>query len=223
MRLSSISTVLAGAGLLGLAACPNREVSEVNPSQDKVEPKEIPLTINRDIDILFVIDNSGSMAEEQAALVANFPQFINVLEQIEGGLPNVHLGVVSSDMGTLGVPTGDPACSDPDNGNLVKGNPDLANQCTMVSGNYISYDDQDGAGGNPPVINYTGTLADAFACTARLGKDGCGFEQHLESARAALNGNPVNNTFLRDNAYLAVIVIADEDDCSAAQTSFFGP
>ena len=67
MRLSSISSVLAGAGLLALAGCPNREVSEVNPTQDKVEPKEIPLTINRDIDILFVIDNSGSMAEEQNA------------------------------------------------------------------------------------------------------------------------------------------------------------
>jgi hypothetical protein len=223
MRLSSITTVLAGAGLLAATGCPNREVSEVNPSQDKVEPKEIPLTINRDIDILFVIDNSGSMAEEQDALRANFPQFINVLEQIEGGLPNIHLGVISSDMGTLGVPTGDPACSDPDNGNLLKGDPDIANLCSQVSGNYISDTDPDGDGPNPRVLNYTGTLADAFTCTAALGRLGCGFEQHLEAARAALNNNPVNNTFLRPGAYLAIIVLADEDDCSAEMTSFFGP
>jgi hypothetical protein len=221
MRLSSLSTVLAGAGLMASAGCPNREVSEVNPSQDKVEPKEIPLTINRDIDVLFVIDNSGSMAEEQNALVANFPQFITTLEQIEGGLPNVHLGVVSSDMGTLGVPTGDPACSDPDNGNLLKGDPDLASQCTMVTSNYISDEDRNSDGVRE--TNYTGTLADAFTCTAKLGKNGCGFEQHLESMRAALNNNPVNDTFLRSSAYLAVIVIADEDDCSAEMTSFFGP
>jgi hypothetical protein len=218
MRLSYVAFGLA---VTLLAGCPNREVSEVNPTQDKVEPKEIPLTINRDIDILFVIDNSGSMLEEQATLRANFPQFINTLEQIEGGLPNVHLGVVSSDMGTLGVPTGDPACSDPDNGNLLKGDPDLANQCTQVMGNFISDEDRNSDGIRE--TNYTGTLQDAFTCIAALGKNGCGFEQHLESARAALNNNPVNNTFLRSSAYLAVIVIADEDDCSAEMSSFFGP
>jgi hypothetical protein len=219
MRLSSLLTVVA---LVVLAGCPNREVSEVNPSQDKVEPKEIPLTINRDIDILFVIDNSGSMREEQIALAANFPQFINVLEQIEGGLPNIHLGVTSSDMGTLGVPTGDPACSTPDNGNLLKGNPDdTISDCPEVSGNFISDTDTDANGTRE--TNYTGTLSSAFSCTAFLSDDGCGFEQHLESMRSALNNNPVNSTFIRPNAYLAVIVIADEDDCSAEMSSFFGP
>jgi len=222
MRLSSITALFgAGAGLVALAGCPNREVSEVNPNQDKVEQKEIPLTINRDIDILFVIDNSGSMAEEQAGLVRNFPTFVNVLEQIQGGLPNVHMGVVSSDMGTLNVPTGDAACSDSDQGNLLKGDPDLPNQCAQVTGNFISDLDVNADGIREQ--NFTGTLADAFTCTATLGKNGCGFEQHLESMKAALNNNPVNNTFLRPNAYLAVIIIADEDDCSAAMPSFFGP
>jgi hypothetical protein len=32
------------------------------------------------IDILFVVDNSGSMAQEQANLATNFPQFISVIE-----------------------------------------------------------------------------------------------------------------------------------------------
>ena len=32
------------------------------------------------IDVLFVIDNSGSMQQEQDNLVANFPQFVSVLE-----------------------------------------------------------------------------------------------------------------------------------------------
>jgi hypothetical protein len=39
--------------------------------------------------------------------------------------------------------------------------------------------------------------------------------------RRALDNNPVNTGFLRDNAYLAVIVIADEDDCSLANASLF--
>src|SRR4051794_8019943 len=33
------------------------------------------------MDVLFVIDNSGSMGEEQTNLVANFPMFISVLDQ----------------------------------------------------------------------------------------------------------------------------------------------
>ncbi len=32
------------------------------------------------MDVLFVIDNSGSMGQEQTNLIANFPQFINVLD-----------------------------------------------------------------------------------------------------------------------------------------------
>ena len=55
---------------------------------------------NRDLDILFVIDNSGSMAEQQASLAANFPRMIDVLEQLDGGLPNLHIGVTTSDMGS---------------------------------------------------------------------------------------------------------------------------
>jgi hypothetical protein len=223
MRLTSFTAVLAGMGVAALSAgCPNREVSRVDPNQDKVEQKEIPLTINRNIDILFVIDNSRSMKEEQETLQANFPTFISVLEQIDGGLPNVHLGVVSSDMGTL-VALGDANCSDSDNGTLLKGNPDMPGLCPEVNGNYIADEDQNADGVRE--TNYTGvTLAQAFSCMADLGDMGCGFEQHFESMRAALDGgNPANNTFLRSNAYLAVVFIADEDDCSAEDPNFFGP
>jgi hypothetical protein len=96
-RLTLATFGLLGVGLL--AGCPDRNISEVNPNQDKEEFKDIPVQLNRDVDILFVIDNSGSMDEEQASLAANFPVFIERLETIEGGLPNVHLGVVSSDVG----------------------------------------------------------------------------------------------------------------------------
>jgi hypothetical protein len=129
-------------------------------------------------------------------------------------MPSLHVGVVTSDMGTLGVPTGDPACSDPDNGDLVKGDPDLANQCAQVSDNFLSVD---GA-----TTNFTGTLADAFTCIAAVGQNGCGFEQHLESMRAALDGNPANVGFLRPDALLAVLILGDEDDCSTMNPNFFG-
>ncbi len=58
---------------------------------------DISIQANHDVDILFVVDNSGGMAEEQASLTANFDRFINALEEDE--LPNLHIGVVSTDLG----------------------------------------------------------------------------------------------------------------------------
>src|SRR4051812_43904309 len=63
---------------------------------------EIPATPNRDLDLLFVVDDSPSMLDKQMNLVTNFPNFINTLNALPGGLPNLHLGVVSTDMGTKG-------------------------------------------------------------------------------------------------------------------------
>ena len=92
-------------GLLSVAlltACPDRTISEVNPEQGRVEFKDIPVNLNRNGDILFIVDESGSMADKQQNLKDNFPQFIDVLNTIQGGLPDVHIGVVSSDMGIKG-------------------------------------------------------------------------------------------------------------------------
>jgi len=58
-----------------------------------------------------------------------------------------------------------------------------------------------------------------------VGTGGCGFEHQLASVRAALDGcdttckQPANVNFLRKDAYLAVIILTDEDDCSAPTNS----
>ena len=62
-----------------------------------VEVKDIPVTVNRNVDLLVLIDDSPSMADKQANLAANFPRFIDVLSTIPGGFPNVHIGVATSD------------------------------------------------------------------------------------------------------------------------------
>ena len=70
--------------LLGLLAsvggCPDRTIAAVSVDQTKVEEKDFPATLRRDVDILFLIDDSGSMKEEQDSLKANFHRFISVLE-----------------------------------------------------------------------------------------------------------------------------------------------
>lgn len=199
--------------------CPSRDVSEVFPQQNKEEKKDIPVSINRNVDILFVIDNSGSMEGEQNSIAANFSRFTSVLENIEGGLPNIHLGVVSSNAGAGGQPA-DGCGGNGDNGRLQNAarNPG----CSPPSGYFISYEkDEDGNERK----NYSDSLAETFSCIGRLGTQGCGFEQHLEAMRRALDPsvNPENAGFLRSDAYLAVIILADEDDCSANHSEIFNP
>jgi hypothetical protein len=208
-----------------LAGCPDRSIDEVKPQQGRVEAKDIPVNINRELDLLFVIDDSPSMADKQANLADNFPKFIEVLSSIPGGLPNVHIGVVTSDLGTQGPP--------PSTGLAIGGG--AAGTCSgigkdgalqtfgqPITGNYI-VDTKDPMTG-VPTRNYTGDLATVFGNIAKgAGARGCGFEQHLGAIKRALTNDAANHGFLRNDpvnpsndAYLAVIIIADEDDCSLA-------
>lgn len=201
--------------LLLLAACPDRPVASVYPEQTTVEQKGVPAIPNRDVDILFLVDNSLSMEAEQTSLRANFPRFMNVLETVEGGLPNVHIGVATSNLGqsaTDGIATA-PAFSQTC---ANKGDDGAMRTAPAINGRFI-VDEEGGATRNR---NYTGTLADAFSAIANVGINGCGIEQHLGAVKRALE-NPTNGGFLRQNAKLAVIVIADEDDCSLAHKALF--
>jgi hypothetical protein len=220
MRVSRPIAIAGIAAATFLTACPDREVSELKPEQGKIEYKDIPVTVNRDLDLLFVIDNSGSMGEEQASLRANFPKFIDVLNTIQGGLPNVHIAVINSDMGTLNGPQiGSPnqgGCAGMGNDGVMRELPGQPNV------RYISDVKDDVT--QMRTKNYNGNLSDVFSSLAEVGTQGCGFESHLGAMRRSLD-NQANTGFLRPDAYLAVIIIADEDDCSlkAGQgQAFFG-
>jgi hypothetical protein len=62
--------------------------------------------------------------------------------------------------------------------------------------------------------------ADVFTCIAALGESGCGFEHQFASVLRALGADgqamPAENQgFLRDDALLAIVMVTNEDDCSA--------
>src|ERR1043165_1307901 len=95
------------ASLLGLATgllagCPDRTISEVIPQQGRVETKDIPVNFNRNVDILFVIDDSPSMANKRKNMPDSCPNFVNVPNPVPGALPALHAGVVTPAMGTFG-------------------------------------------------------------------------------------------------------------------------
>lgn len=217
----------------------------------------IPQSFLRAVDVLFVIDNSSSMANEQANLQSQFISLANALKYLPGGMPDVHIGVISSDLGvgsytavrfcetvggdrgilgrTTGMDRGE-GCVGPGQRYIVDVAPaecaverdatgfcvshECAQQhCDVVAegGETLTLTVDDA--GCPRCRNYTGSLTETFSCLAALGTNGCGFEQPLEAMYKALDvqNTPENDGFLREDAYLAVIVIADEDDCSAAQ------
>src|SRR5262245_61588274 len=98
MRNAVTTSSILGLAAVGLlSGCPDRTISEVNPQQGRVDYKDIPVTVNRNVDILFVIDDSPSMADKQTNIRNNFSNFVNVLNTIQGGVPDVHIGVISSD------------------------------------------------------------------------------------------------------------------------------
>lgn len=165
------------------------------------------------LDILFVVDNSGSMLDQQTALVeAARDALFGQLAADLGGLPDLHVGVTSTAI-PITTPSV-PGCTQGLGGALT------TNGCAGITGSFL-VDEDDGAGGR--TRNYTGDLADAFGCMAALGVNGCGFEQPLAAAIRAVDGSvPGNAGFLRDDAFLLVVLVTDEDDCSMSDTSLLG-
>lgn len=149
------------------------------------------------IDILFVIDNSGSMGEEQTNLTANFPGFISVID--ESGL-DYRVAVTSTGVDydyTMQTPIGPlPSSVDGgDNGVMLMG-------CGMTR-RWIEKTDPDPAG--------------TFACIANLGTGGPGDEMPLAAMRMAFEDRMLDSTntgWRRDDALLGIVMLTDENDCS---------
>jgi len=205
-RKSLISLV----SILTLSSCTDRSVAQLTVSPTSEERVAFDVSENRDLDILFVIDNSGSMEREIDSLRDKFGNLIDVLQQHPDGLPSIHIGVISTDVGT-GV--GGACTASGDGGNF------LGSSRAGLNGAFLkSILNEDGSRSE----NFSQSMADTFSNMADLGTNGCGFEQPLESMRQALS-LPQADEFIRDHAFLAVTFVTDEDDCSASNTAIFNP
>jgi hypothetical protein len=170
------------------------------------------------IDIVFMIDNSQSMITLQDKVIPSFSAFANVLKALPGGLPDLHLGVISSDTGPGKFDL--PAYHCAFGGDFGRFQSAPRAPCTTsplpVGQTFLQ------AMNDQQTKNYTGDIADAFACIAALGEQGCGFEGQLKSVRWALDpvNAPIDNVgFLRSDAFLVVVLVTNEDDCSIPDDS----
>ena len=55
--------------------------------------KTFEQVLARDVDILFLIDDSSSMRLAQNKLLPDLPTFVTTLQGLPGGPPDVHIGV----------------------------------------------------------------------------------------------------------------------------------
>ncbi len=157
------------------------------------------------MDIVFVIDDSGSMELEQANLALNFPKFIEVLDMVGNLDYRVAVTTTGRDYAwTTTSPLG-PLPMD-QNGN----NGALMQRCDMT---------------RPWVESTDATRKATFACAAEVGVGGPSKEMPLGVVKQAFGDRVTDGTnsgFLRDDALLAIVVLTDEDDCSYEQSVSLG-
>jgi hypothetical protein len=248
------STALVAIGCLALGACARARTSTDDggirlDGSGRTDACVEPPPPSGRVDLLFMMDNSGSLGEEQVSLTMQLPRFVDVLGSgdldprdgtvVGADFPPVtslHVGVITSDMGTGGFRI--PTCDEPnlgDDGILQRsGNTGIGCMAAYPTA-FLSYDP-----GTP------GSDAASFArdveCIALVGTGGCGFEQPLEAILKAVtpstqppagafdgvfgmglpgNADTANAGFLRDDSLLVIVALSDEEDCSARDSDLF--
>lgn len=225
-----------GTALSGLM---NGESGETGAEETGSTETTSGLTPVKGVDILFVIDNSGSMAVHQQRLSTAIPALVAPLEAAGRDL---RIAVTTTDAGNPRCPV---VTYKPESGTFQArsciegveqdefrfGDQNFDSSCldacphatltfspttTDVDPNpavrpWIEW--SDGAG------NIDIPLSEALGCMLPQGVAGCGFESPLEAMFLALSrtqdpGDPAFG-FLRTNADLLVVMVTDETDCSA--------
>ncbi len=200
----------SGAGGVGEATDSGGRAGDMGAAGDAVAP---PWGPPRAVDLLFMIDNSLTMTTKQVELARVIPIFLRELRTQPGGGPDLRIGVVTSDLGAGTADVG--TCSGYGDRAAFQVNDLAGKNCGLVGGLPYFVSSNQGATTN---LAPGKTAADVVACMVLRSSNGCGFEHQLQATRLALipqSVNPENVDFLRPGALLAIVLLTDEDDCSA--------
>jgi hypothetical protein len=157
-------------------------------------PDSAPVDECKKMDIVFVVDDSGSMSTAQAKLKANFPLMVNALNTFKtksNADLDYRLAVTSTDTYRTDYTRGG------------KGGFVSAASCSVGPARaWLERTDPN--------------VADAFGCRAVLGTSGDSTEKPLAALMMAVTDRTAdqNKNFLRDDALLAFFILTDEDDSS---------
>lgn len=208
LLLAAFGFVASCQGCLGCKSPVDANGSQLNSSCQAVQPS---LQAQK-LDILFVIDNSNSMAEEQAGVARELTAFVDEIRKGGGVSTDFRIGVITTSVYQH---------------TLING-VEYYKEFPQQSGRLQAVPEPSADGG---VVLGTGTervlsgedpdLVSKFARLVQQGTSGSGQETPFEAVRLALleqTKTPLeqggNGGFLRDGARLLVVVLTDEDDCS---------
>lgn len=174
-------------GLLSLSAITSCQKSNDSFSllSEQSTFKQSTALVPRKIDILWVIDNSGSMNTSQQNLADNFHTFIQNFQTKNYDFQ-------------IGVTTSDAYLAYHYNDN---------NRSKLKDGVGTTHS------GFPIITKNTPNLESNFIINILQGTAGSGDERAFMSFQHTLQ-NPLNTGFKRNGSYLAVIIVSDEEDFS---------
>ena len=207
MRLLWIPAVLAATAL---SACNSHPVESLDKVVTAVNRQENRLPAKTKIDFVFMVDNSGSMCEEQRNLTANFRAFSDFLFEELGSSADYRIAVISTDMhapnNQMGRFLREPAppvpslnCRDEDGNaiapdtNACQGLIDSGNLPTIIKSGREGNIGRECAGSPNPEQCAKDDLELKFRCLATLGTNGDGFEKGLEAMRLSLSCSGPNS------------------------------
>lgn len=207
MSLLRISLAIGWLGLL--TACGNGSTTYSLLAEGESFQQNSAAT-NTKIDVLWVVDNSGSMASSQQHLADNFPSFISRF--VAKGF-DFQVGVVASDA-YLAESMWTPYYNQNPKPSYYNGLPQ-ANIAFLKNGNVSA-----GPSGFEIVTPSTPNINAVFTKNAMQGVNGRGDERSLDSMRSALSSSH-NSALVRPGGFLAVILLTDEDDFSNPSTTAY--
>jgi hypothetical protein len=196
------------AGCLGCSAPVGKGGSDLPSACQSVAP----LIEQQKLDVLFMIDNSSSMKEEQEGIARELTAFIDELKKGGGVAQDFHVGVITSSVYQHTKISGVEFNKEyPTQSGRLQAVPDLGPDGGVVLGT-----------GTERVLNGNDPdLVEKFSRLIQQGTTGSGQETPFEAVRLAVTDlNKIslelggNAGFLRDGARLLVVIVTDEDDCS---------
>ncbi len=199
---------------------------------DPPPPREVACEAPQGVDLLLVMDDSGSIRLMDEAIRDSLRrmlyELVRPLDADGDGwedwarVTDLQVGVVTTSA------TGPRFCAHAADGALMRGTPATLPYCRDSPYPAITRFEEDDS---------VSRLLDDVACVAFGPRDGCQVEQPLEAMAKALlpnaapfdfvtgraRGDRENAGFLRRDSVLVVLVFANEDDCSIADPSAFDP
>jgi len=180
MKLSQVAPIVGS--MLLFASC-DKGGSNFSITSSSAQYEQASTYVPRKLDVLFVVDNSGSMSSSQASLASNFPSFINFFKA-KGY--DFKIAVTTTD--------------------AYYGDQFVNQSCSLCNQEQTRFR----SGTNPKIYEIdkdTPNLENVFAANVNVGTSGSGDERAFSSFKAALNST-LNAGFHRSDAYLAIVMVS---------------